>query len=61
MSLCVCVCVCAHSCLTLCDPMYYSPLGSSVYEIFPARIIEWVAIFSSRGISQRYYLFHPLI
>ena len=28
--MCVCVCVCAQSCLTLRDPMDYSPLGSSV-------------------------------
>ena len=41
----------AKSCLTLCDPMDYSPPGSSVYGILPARILEWVAIFSSRGSS----------
>ena len=28
-----------------------SPLGSSVHGIFQARILEWVAIFSSRGSS----------
>ena len=28
-----------------------SPLGSSVHGIFPARILEWVAISSSRGSS----------
>ena len=36
VKLCVCVCVCVHlvtqSQLTLCDPMDYSPTGSSVYE-----------------------------
>ena len=26
----------------LCDPMDYSPLGSSVHEIFPARILSWL-------------------
>ena len=53
---CVCVCVCVHartqSCLTLCDPMDYSPPGSSVHGIFQARIMEWVAIFYFRGSSQ---------
>ena len=33
----------AQSCLTHCDPMACSPLGSSVHEIFQARILEWVA------------------
>ena len=33
----------------LCDPMDYSPPGSSVYEIFQARILEWVAIPFYRG------------
>ena len=28
----------------LCDPMDCSPPGSSVHEIFQARILEWVAI-----------------
>ena len=30
----------AQSCLTLCDPMDCSPPGSSVHEIFQARILE---------------------
>ena len=30
-----------------------SPPGSSVHEIFQARILEWVAILFSRGSSQR--------
>ena len=42
----------ARSCLTLCDPMDCSPPGSSIQEIFQARILEWVAISSSRGFSQ---------
>ena len=33
---------------TLCDPMDYSPLGSSVHGILQARILEWVAISFSR-------------
>ena len=39
-----------QSCLTLCDPMDYSLPGSSVHGIFQARILEWVAISSSRGV-----------
>ena len=46
--LCMCVCVCVQLCLTLCDPMGCSPPGSSVHGIFQARILEWVAISSSR-------------
>ena len=38
-------------CPTLCDPMDYSPLGSSVHGILQARILEWVAMSSSRGSS----------
>ena len=38
-----------HPCPTLCDPMGCSPPGSSVHGIFQARILEWVAISSSRG------------
>ena len=35
-------------CLTLCDPVDSSPLGSSVPGILQARTLEWVAIcFSS--------------
>ena len=41
----------AHSCPPLCDPVDCSPPGSSVYGILQARILEWVAIFSSRGSS----------
>ena len=37
---------------TLCEPMDYSPPGSSVHGIFQARILEWVAISFSRGSSQ---------
>ena len=37
-------------CLTLCDPIDGSLPGSSVLGIPQARILEWVAIFSSRGI-----------
>ena len=41
-----------QSCLTLCDPTDCSPPGSSVHGILKARILEWVAIPSSRGSSQ---------
>ena len=54
VSVCVCVCVCvralmcsvAQLCLTHGLPC------SSVLEIFQARMLEWVAISSSRGSSQ---------
>ena len=46
--------ICMHaqslqSCLTLCDPMDCSPPGSSVHRILQARILEWVAMPSSRA------------
>ena len=39
-------------CSTLCNPMDCSLPVSSVYGIFQARILEWVAISFSRGSSQ---------
>ena len=36
---------------SLCDPMDWSPPGSSVHGILQARILEWVAMPSSRGSS----------
>ena len=47
-------CTCAkslQSCLTLCEPMDCSPPGSSVLGTLQARILEWVAMPSSRGSS----------
>ena len=41
-----------QSCPTLCHPMDCTPPASSVYEIFRARTLEWVAIPFSRGTSQ---------
>ena len=38
-----------QSFLTLCDPMNCSPSCSSVHGILQARIVEWVAMPSSRG------------
>ena len=40
-----------QSCLTLCNPMACRPPGSSVHGILQARILEWVAMPSSRGSS----------
>jgi len=37
---------------TLCNPMDCSPPGSSVHGILQARILEWVAMPSSRGALQ---------
>ena len=31
-------------CLTLCDSMDSSPLGSSVRGVFQTRILEWIAL-----------------
>ena len=42
----------AQSCLTLCYPMDCRPPSSSVHGILQTRILEWVAISSSRGSSQ---------
>ena len=33
------------------QPMGYSLAGSSVHEICQARIVEWIAIYFSRGSS----------
>ena len=44
------VCV-TSSCPTLCDPMDWSPPGSSVHGILQARLLEWVAIPFCRGSS----------
>ena len=36
-------------CLTLCDPIGYSPPASSVHGVLQARILERVTMLSSRG------------
>ena len=41
-----------QSCTTLGDPMDRGLLGSSVHGVLQARILEWIAISSSRGPSQ---------
>ena len=51
------LCMHAKLCLTLCDPMHCSLPGSSVRGILQARILEWVAMPSSRG-SPYPCLFH---
>ena len=49
-----CFCCISHlqSCLTLCDPMDYSPPGFSVHGILQARRQKWVVMSFSRGSSQ---------
>ena len=49
--LCVYVFKSLESCPTLCDPMDCSPPGFSVHGILQPRILEWVAMPSSRGSS----------
>ena len=44
-------CCLVVQCLTLCDPVDWRPIGSSVHGILQARILEWVAISFSRGSS----------
>ena len=41
-----------QSCPTVCDPMDFSPPGSSVHGVLQARILKWVALPFSRGSSQ---------
>ena len=48
---CCCSCLVTKSCPTLCNLMDCSPPGSSVHGISQARILEWVAVFFSRGSS----------
>ena len=43
------VCACMPSRAGLCGPMDCIPPGSSVHGILQARILEWVAMPSSRG------------
>ena len=41
-----------QSCLTLWDTMDSSPPGSSLHGSLQARILEWIAVASSRGSSR---------
>ena len=52
MCLWCCAVCCAQLCPTLCNTMDCSPPGSSVHGIFQARILECIAISSSRGSSR---------
>ena len=45
------MCKLLQSCLTLCNPVDCSPPGSSLHGILQARMLEWVAMPSSRGSS----------
>ena len=47
----MCVLCVAQLCLTLCNLMDCGLLDSSVHGILQARILEWIAISSSRGSS----------
>ena len=50
-----CYCLVAKSCLTLCDPLDYSPPDSSDHEISQGNTLEWVAIsFSISSTLVRY-------
>ena len=50
----LCVCVCMFVCVQLLihGPMDFRPPGSSGHRIFQTRILEWVAISSSRRSSR---------
>ena len=45
----LCCYLVAKLCPTFCDSINSSPSGSSVHGVLQARILEWVAISSSRG------------
>ena len=42
--------MCAKLLQTLCDTMDYSPPGSSVHGVLQARMLEWIAVPSSRDL-----------
>ena len=46
----------AQSCPTLSDPVDCSLPGSSVHEIFQARVLEWAAIAFSENKNKGYIL-----
>ena len=54
----------AQLCLTLSDPMDYSPPGSSIHGLFQAKVLEWGAIavsFSKTSLNIRKFTFHILL
>ena len=49
----VCACMLSHfSRVQLCDPMDYSLPGSSAHGILQVKLLDCVAIYSSKGSSQ---------
>ena len=46
------MCEQSFSCVQLCNPVDCSLPGSSIHGILQARILDWVAVLSSRGSSQ---------
>ena len=51
IQLCACIVKLLQSCWTLLDPTDHRPPDSAVYRILQPRILEWVAMPSSRGSS----------
>ena len=51
----------AQSCLTLSDPMDCSLPGSSVHEIFQAKVLEWVPLFSPKYLLKKEILVGPRV
>ena len=45
-----------QSCPTLCDPIDGRPPGSTIYGIFQARVLEWVAISCSCLLTRWFFL-----
>ena len=58
-----CCCLVTKLCLILCDSMDSNLPGSYAHGISQAKILEWVAIFFSRGSSQvvRWLRIHAFI
>ena len=52
------LCSVTQLCPTLYDHMDYSPRGSSIHGISQARILEWVAISSSRDFYVAQVIIH---
>ena len=50
-----------QSCLTLCDPIDGSPLGSPVPGILQARTLEWVAISFSNAWKEKWKWSHSVL
>ena len=51
IQLCACIAKLLQSCWTLLDPTDHSPPDSAVHRFLQPRILEWVAMLSSRGSS----------